>query len=369
LKDKAKYERCLGVGKEAKPIFKRSSEEFGASSGLRSVSVRSEVQVLRTKALADKELAIARRVLESPEKRGCLAQAFDAMLGGSHTIHTSGHRVRITIANTRVAPLPVGSAAAGTSGGFGMSVSMDVTYAFTVRGRPFTVPGVFSLDSLNFIVGRASVGLTTMAFGESFPSGREASLFSLLVVRALDASGKSPTTNGPEAVARTPIATSTAQPQRPGTCRIAPPEVHFPSGDWTATATVLTTNSVDACAGEQVVRPWDFRRLCKAGACKTFLFTAGYYGVDVAKIVPDGRDRYVAIFQPSRVPCPHRPGQYTGSNQYYSTVTLWWSPDRQILHGLGRDHQVGPCGGGPSETSSYVATRTNPAANPPAQGP
>jgi hypothetical protein len=192
LKDKAQYERCLGVGKEAKPIFKRSSEKFEASSGLRYASASSEVQVTRTKALADKELAIARRVLESPEKRGCLARAFDAMLGGSHSTQTGGHTVRITIGNTRVAPLPVGSAVAGTSGGFGMSFSMDVTYAFSVRGRPFTVPGVFSIDALNFIVGRASVGLNTMAFGEPFPSEREASLLSLLVARALDASRESP---------------------------------------------------------------------------------------------------------------------------------------------------------------------------------
>jgi hypothetical protein len=61
-----------------------------------------------------------------------------------------------------------------------------------VHGRHFTVPGVFYIDSLNFIVGRASVGLNTMTFGEPFPSEREASLFSLLVTRALNASHRSP---------------------------------------------------------------------------------------------------------------------------------------------------------------------------------
>jgi hypothetical protein len=100
------------------------------------------------------------------------------------------------------------------------------------------------------------------------------------------------------------------------------------------------------------------------------LFTVSYYGVEVAKIVPDNRlPGYVAVFQPTTVPCPHRPGENAGTNQYYRTMTLWWSPDRQVLHGLKRGHQVGACGGGPSETSSYVATRTNPAANPPAEGP
>jgi hypothetical protein len=191
LQDKAQYERCLGVGKETKAIYKRSSDKFEASSGLRFLSASSEVEVIRTKALAEKELTIARDVFESPKRRGCLTRAFNAMLGGSHTIHTGGHQVRITIGNTRIAPIPVGSAAAGTSGGFGMSVRMDVTYAVTVRGRSVTVPDPFYLDSLSFIVGRASVGLTTMTLGEPFPSEREASLFSLLAGRALNASRRS----------------------------------------------------------------------------------------------------------------------------------------------------------------------------------
>jgi hypothetical protein len=164
------------------------------------------------------------------------------------------------------------------------------------------------------------------------------------------------------------VAAARSQPQRPGTCRIAPPQAHFPTGEWTSTETVLTTHSIDACAGERQVRPWDFRRLCKAGTCKTYLFTASYYGAAVATIMPYGRG-YIAVFQPSPVPCPHRPGEDTGTNQDYSTMTLWWSPHKQTLHGLLRDHQVGPCGGGHTETTSYVATRTNPAANPPAKGP
>jgi hypothetical protein len=191
--DKAQYERCLGVGKEAKPIFKRSSERFEASGGgFRYLSASSEVQVTRTSAIAEKELTTARRVFENPKKRGCLERAFDALLGGSHTTHTGGRTLRITIGNTRVAPVQVGPAAAGTGGGFGTSFSLNVTYGFSVRGRRFTVPGVFSVDSLNFILGRASVGLTTMAFGEPFPAEREARLLSLLDSRALDASRKSP---------------------------------------------------------------------------------------------------------------------------------------------------------------------------------
>jgi hypothetical protein len=166
---------------------------------------------------------------------------------------------------------------------------------------------------------------------------------------------------------QTPVEAAT--PQRPGTCQIAPPRVHFPTGEWTATRTILTTSAIDACAGERMVRPWDFRRLCKAGTCKTYLYTASYYGTAGAEIVPDGPDRYLAVFPPQTVPCPHRPGEDAGTNQDYTTLTLWRSPHTQILHGFEREHQVGPCGGGSPDTSSYVATRTNPTANPPAEGP
>jgi hypothetical protein len=193
-------------------------------------------------------------------------------------------------------------------------------------------------------------------------------MFAVLLLGGASGCGASFSTGirTPAITTQTPVEAAT--PQRPGTCRIAPPQVHFPTGEWTSTETVLSTNAIDACAGERLVRPLDFRRLCKAGTCKTYLFSASDYGAAVAKIVPNGRG-YVAIFQPQTVPCPHRPGEDAGTNQDYSTMTLWWSPHTQTLHGLLRDHQVGPCGGGPTETSSYVARRTNPNAKPPAEGP
>ncbi len=187
--------------------------------------------------------------------------------------------------------------------------------------------------------------------------------------------GKAPTTSILQAPDRatspgqSPVAGASAQPQRPGTCRIAPPQITFPAGEWTSTSTVLTTNAIDACAGEHLVRPWDFRRVCDGGICKTHLYIDTFYGTDVAELLRNGRERYLATFAPATVPCPHRPGEDAGTNRDYSTMTLWWSSHRQILHALSRDHQVGPCGGGPAETASYVVARTNPAADPPAEGP
>ncbi len=156
------------------------------------LSAKSEVDVIRTRSAAERELSTARRILENPSKLQCLTSAFDAMLGGSHTTEVDGHTLRTTIGKTHAAPLQVASATAGTAGGFGITLSMQVTYSFSVHGHQFTVPGAFYMDSLQFVLGRAGVGLTTMAFGQPFPPEREAALFSLLVARALKAGRQAP---------------------------------------------------------------------------------------------------------------------------------------------------------------------------------
>jgi hypothetical protein len=144
--------------------------------------------------------------------------------------------------------------------------------------------------------------------------------------------------------------------------------VRLPSGEWTATVTILSTNAIDGCAGERYVRPVDFRRVCAAHICKPYMYSVSLYGRTEAKVSPDGRGRYIVIFRPSAVPCPHRPGEDAGTNTDYSTLTLWWA-SRTKLEGTGREEQIGPCGGGVPTTKRYVLVRTNPAANPPAEGP
>ena len=96
------------------------------------------------------------------------------------------------------------------------------------------------------------------------------------------------------------------------------------------------------------------------GGCETYLLTASYYGVDVARIEPKGHDRYLAVFRPTIVPCPHRAREVAPTNQEYSRMTLSWSPQTETLRGVGQDRQTGPCGGGPPETASYVATTDEP---------
>jgi hypothetical protein len=170
-------------------------------------------------------------------------------------------------------------------------------------------------------------------------------------------------------VAQAPVASATSRPQKPGTCEIAPPRVQLPTGEWTATTTILSTNAIDACEGEQAVRPWDFRRRCAARRCTTYLFTASYYGIEVAKVVRIGHGRFLAVFRPTTVPCPHRPGEDAGSNKGYKTITFSFEPHSGTIRGLGRERQRGPCGGGPAGIKRYVVERTDPAANPPAPGP
>ena len=193
LPDKAKYERCLGAGKEAKPLFKSSSATFQAGNGAFGfLSAKSQVQVIPTLAAAEKELTTTLHQLSSPAKLRCFTSAIDAMLGGSHTTRTDGHTVEIKIGNVRAAPVHLGAAPAGTHGVYGLSASVPVTYAVKVRGREVSVPETLSIDWLNFVLGRAGVGLTTMAFGAPFPSAREASLFSMLVARAVQAGRRAP---------------------------------------------------------------------------------------------------------------------------------------------------------------------------------
>jgi hypothetical protein len=157
--------------------------------------------------------------------------------------------------------------------------------------------------------------------------------------------------------------------QTPGSCVIGPPEHHFRTGEWTATETILRTSAIDGCNGERRLRPLDFRRGCVGRVCTTVVYTESYYGVDAGEVRPLGHGHYVVNFPPSGVPCPHRPGEDAGINRAYETFTLWWSRSGQELHGMVRDAQVGPCGGGPAEVSSFVAVRSDPTAVPPAEGP
>jgi hypothetical protein len=145
------------------------------------------------------------------------------------------------------------------------------------------------------------------------------------------------------------------------------PYVHFSTGAWTATGTILETRAVDARLGERIVRPWAFGKQCEHGACRTTFSRQTLYTYEQTTLSPHGRF-YVAHFPAEIVPCPHRPGEDAGSNEDYATFTLWWSAEHQAVFATEKQNQVGRCGGG-TERTSWIAKRTDPAAAVPAPGP
>jgi hypothetical protein len=80
----------------------------------------------------------------------------------------------------------------GTAGGFGTSVSVNVAYIVSAKGRHARIDTSLGLDILAFAVGRAEVTFNTRDFSEQFPAELESRLFSLLVSRAVTASHEFP---------------------------------------------------------------------------------------------------------------------------------------------------------------------------------
>jgi hypothetical protein len=154
-------------------------------------------------------------------------------------------------------------------------------------------------------------------------------------------------------------------PIRPGS--VALPDIPLPPGGWTATGTVReAVNSADEPAGTVLVRPWTFVKVCRT-SCRTLFLRQTLYGPSETVLVAhDGF--YAAVFPPVTVPCAHYPGEDAGTAQSYDTYTLRWSANRQQILAAEQQKSVSrSCSG--THTTSWVATRTNPTAAVPAQGP
>jgi hypothetical protein len=164
-------------------------------------------------------------------------------------------------------------------------------------------------------------------------------------------------------IASTPL---TRQPFQAGS--VQRPDVQFAPGEWTATGTILETDAADARPGEDIVRPWDFRRICENHSCRTIFIRQTLYGPRETPLEARG-GRYVGVFPPEPTPCPHYPGEDAGTSQNYSTFTLWWSANHQAVFAMEHERYVGRnCGGG-TESVRWTARRTNPSAAVPALGP
>jgi hypothetical protein len=189
FEDESQYGRCLRVRKEEAPLLKAHSDKFKAGAGLHLEEVSSDVEVAPTIATAQRELAEARKALQSAASRRCFARVFDSLGAQSQPYRVGKGSVRIAVGNLHLAPLQLDSATSSTDGSFGFSMSITVTYTVSARGRTLTIPTSLQLDQLGFLVGRAGIKLNVLTFGAvAFPPELEATLFSRLISRALTAS-------------------------------------------------------------------------------------------------------------------------------------------------------------------------------------
>jgi hypothetical protein len=185
------YMRCFGVKHQTKPVFKAASDSFKFEEKLVYESVSSSVEVMPTIASVQHELETVRKTIDDAGTRQCLTGAFDALGTQSQATHVDGGTMRIALGGMRLAPVSLGTVN-GTDASLGFSLSANLTYLLTVRGRTLTVPTTMHIDALAFAVGRAEFELSTTTIGPAFPSALEARLFSLLVSRAVAAGGVYP---------------------------------------------------------------------------------------------------------------------------------------------------------------------------------
>jgi hypothetical protein len=161
FEDPSAYKHCLPFASEAKPIYKKHSQEFQQDGRLRFITVSSEVEVGRSTAAEDADFARGLRALNSPATTACMARAFDTLGTRASTTQIDGHKVRITVGNLRLAPMHLRDKPSGTTRDEGFSMSLGVDYVFDVRGRELSFPATISFDALTFGVGRAQVTLST----------------------------------------------------------------------------------------------------------------------------------------------------------------------------------------------------------------
>lgn len=155
---------CVGRVASTKALLEANSPSFERATSSSTESVRSEVEVTSTPALAAEELAAAR----TGHARACLSRFLDQIF--SNVIRREGG----TVGAFSVTGLP--TSAPGTAGSFGWAISTT----FSLHGIKVPV----RIHILGFGHGNALVVLFDFGFPQALPSSEEQHLFSLLVSRA-----------------------------------------------------------------------------------------------------------------------------------------------------------------------------------------
>jgi len=152
-----------GIVEGSHGLVEMGSKEFGREANTGEESVQSEVTVVRTPALAAKELAAMR----SPHVRVCLSHYLD-LLFKSHKYH--GATVSPVSISQGTPPAP------GATGSFAWRITTTITL------HSVTIP--IYIDIFGFVEGPAEVSLFTAGVPRPFPAATEERLFSLLLTRA-----------------------------------------------------------------------------------------------------------------------------------------------------------------------------------------
>jgi hypothetical protein len=159
---------CAGKLGFAGALAEEGSKEFERRAGPFKQGISSQVTVMRTAALANKDLTAMR----SGRMRACVSQYLDQVFNAEK------HR-GVTISPVSIAhgspPAP------GTSGSFGWRLSASIST------RGLRIP--FYMDILGFVHGATETSLYSSGIPEPFPAATEERLFSLLVKRAKAAGG------------------------------------------------------------------------------------------------------------------------------------------------------------------------------------
>jgi hypothetical protein len=155
--------RCAGGVDPNRAIVDSDSPDFTSSSGVVQQDISSEVEVLPSAALADKDLA----AVKSSRGRACLKATVQKQFSAMKISGVKfGH---VSLQSTK---LP----AEGASGSF----ALRFTVAATIRGQK--IP--YYSDFLGFTFRQSEVTLSALGFAEPVSGADEQGLFSVLLRRA-----------------------------------------------------------------------------------------------------------------------------------------------------------------------------------------
>jgi hypothetical protein len=167
-RENREFQKCVGAPASHRPLLEAGSLNFEHQTSFSEESVRSDVEVAPSAAVAAQELAAA----SSTRARSCLSIFLSRLF-------RSKSESEVTLGSVSIAAIT--PSAPGTSGSFGWQVSANIT------SHGLDVPLRF--DFLGFGYRTAMVVLFDLGLPKPFVEAKEHELFSRLISRATGFSG------------------------------------------------------------------------------------------------------------------------------------------------------------------------------------